>query len=381
MHFSRIRMENWRNFADVNVPVEKRVFLVGANASGKSNFLDALRFLRDLVTTGGGFESAVEKRGGVSKIRNLAARRESHVTLDVELGDGEQRLWRYRLKFSQDNRRRPKLLEEKVWHADDRLILKRPDENDENDAARLRQTHLEQVFANEKFRDIHEFFQSIQYSHIVPQLIRQPERYNEQRNDPFGSDFLQTMALTNKRTRNARLRRIQKALAIVAPGFSAIQLHRDARGTPHLRGKYEHWRGHGAWQEETEFSDGSLRLIGLMWAMQDGAGPLLLEELELSLHPEVVRLLPQMIHQLQRASKKAQRQVFISTHSNEMLDDEGIGAHETLLLNASHEGTIVRLAAEDENIMSDLAAGIPMAELVMARTGPGQPNQLLMDLH
>ena len=49
MQFSRIKLENWRNFGDVDVKVATRVFLVGANASGKSNFLDALRFLHDLV--------------------------------------------------------------------------------------------------------------------------------------------------------------------------------------------------------------------------------------------------------------------------------------------------------------------------------------------
>ena len=39
MQFSRIKLENWRNFGKVDVPVATRVFLVGANASGKSNFL------------------------------------------------------------------------------------------------------------------------------------------------------------------------------------------------------------------------------------------------------------------------------------------------------------------------------------------------------
>ena len=381
MQFSRIKLENWRNFGKVDVPVSTRVFLVGANASGKSNFLDALRFLRDLVKTGGGFEKAVQDRGGVSTIRNLAARKDNKITLDVELSEGEQKLWRYKLVFKQDNLSRPELIEEKVWDLDNEVKLSRPDSTDEKDRARLRQTQLEQVFANKEFRDIADFFRSIKYSHIVPQLIRDPESTKVIDDDPFGSDLLDRIATTNKKTSGARLRRIQKALKAIAPKFSAIELFRDERGVPHLRGKYEHWRKRGAWQRETEFSDGTLRLIGMLWALHEGPGPLLLEEPELSLHPEVVRLLPQIMYKLQRTRRRALRQVFVSTHSPELLQDEGIGAHEVLLLNASNEGTAISVGYENEEIHNELQAGIPMSDIVMSRTRPKELQQLnLWDL-
>jgi superfamily II DNA or RNA helicase len=66
-------------------------------------------------------------------------------------------------------------------------------------------------------------------------------------------------------------------------------------------------------------SDGTLRLIGLLWAMLEGTGPLLLEEPELSLHPEVVRLIPQMFARMQRRSGQ---QVVVSTHSTDLLRDD-----------------------------------------------------------
>ena len=50
LRFSNIRLQNWKNFASCDVAVGKRAFLVGPNASGKSNFLDAFRFLRDLAS-------------------------------------------------------------------------------------------------------------------------------------------------------------------------------------------------------------------------------------------------------------------------------------------------------------------------------------------
>jgi hypothetical protein len=89
------KLDNWRNFLHVDVALQRRVFLVGPNASGKSNFLDAFRFLADLASVGGGFQEAVERRGGVSRLRALSARRYPEIRLDVAIGNvGDRPLWR-----------------------------------------------------------------------------------------------------------------------------------------------------------------------------------------------------------------------------------------------------------------------------------------------
>ena len=59
MRISHVELYSWKNFRKVNVKLTDRVFLVGPNASGKSNFLDALRFLRDLAAPGGDRKSVV----------------------------------------------------------------------------------------------------------------------------------------------------------------------------------------------------------------------------------------------------------------------------------------------------------------------------------
>jgi predicted ATPase len=76
------------------------MFVVGPNASGKSNLLDAFRFLRDIADPRGGFQHAVQSRGGVSRLRSLHARRQTDVIVDVTM-DIEDTLWRYRLAFGQ----------------------------------------------------------------------------------------------------------------------------------------------------------------------------------------------------------------------------------------------------------------------------------------
>jgi len=369
MRFTHIALESWRNFRHVDVALQNRAFLVGPNASGKSNLLDAFRFLRDIVTPGGGFHKAVTDRGGVSHIRSLSARRYSDIVIEATIGDDGNSTWRYRIAFVQDQQRNPVLREEKVWR-DGTLLLNRPDENDGRDEARLRQTHLEQTMANQAFRGIAGFFASVRYYHIVPQLVRDPERSIGRRADPFGGDFLEQIAHTNKRTRDARLHRMLEALRIAVPQLGELKLDRDERGVPHLLGNYEHWRPQGTWQTEADFSDGTLRLMGLLWALLDGTGPLLLEEPELSLHSEIVRHIPQMMQRIRRKRGSKSRQILISTHSSDLLRDEGIAADEIVLVVPSEQGSQVQLGAEIDEVKELLENGLTAADVVIPRTHP-----------
>src|SRR5438552_12764020 len=45
----RVRIRGYKSIAFCDVALEPLTILVGRNASGKSNFLDALAFLRDLM--------------------------------------------------------------------------------------------------------------------------------------------------------------------------------------------------------------------------------------------------------------------------------------------------------------------------------------------
>jgi predicted ATPase len=378
VHFTKLFLQNWRNFLSVDVILRERLFVVGPNASGKSNLLDALRFLRDLAEPRGGFQQAVQSRGGVSRVRSLHARRYPDVVVDVTLElDGTS--WRYRLAFGQDNLRRPVVKQETVWKGE-RVLLERPDRHDDEDTGRLGQTHLEQVNANRAFREVADCFAQIRYLHIVPQLVREPERYGRKNgdHDPYGGDFLEHLARTQKeqkRTFDSRLRRINDALRVAVPQLKELRLERDETGRPHLRGLYKHWRPDAGWQSEDQFSDGTLRLLGLLWSVIDGTGPLLLEEPELSLHEAVVRHLPSVIW---KATRKSRRQVFVSTHSASLLSDRGIAAEEVLLLRPTNEDTVVTLAGDHAEIRALLEGGVLIGEAVLPRVAPAQPDQLLL---
>jgi predicted ATPase len=376
MEFTHLRLEKWRNFYEVDVDLRSRAFIVGPNASGKSNLLDAFRFLRDIASVGGGFQEAIQRRGGVSKIRALSARRYPDVGVSVRIGDADSAdSWEYTLKFTQDNQRKPTITQEEVRH-DGALVLSRPDDKDANDRELLRQTHLEQLSANRAFREISEFLASVRYLHVVPQLVREPDRSVGRVGDPYGGDFLEQLARTDKRTRDSRFLRIARALRVAVPQLLELQLERDdVSGAPHLRARYDHWRPNAGWQTEDQLSDGTLRLFGLLWAFLDGQGPLLLEEPELSLHPEVVRFLPAIMARIERSRS---RQILVSTHSSDLLRDEGIGLDEVLLLTPGKEGTEVAIAADIAQVVTLLQGGETVADAVLPRAKPWHADQLAL---
>lgn len=378
MIISRLILKNWRNFVEIDVEFGDRVFFVGPNASGKSNLLDVFRFLRDIAKPGGGLQKAVEDRGGLSKIRCLAARRHPDVEIEVYLSEPseEREIWKYAISIKQGVRghRQPYLSYEKVWH-NDIQILNRPDENDKQDLARLTQTNLEQVNANVKFRDISKFFESILYLHLVPQLLRYPEAFSGSviPGDPFGRSFLERVARTSETTRKSRLKKIEEALRIAVPQLKQLTDVKDERGVPHLEAVYEHWRPKAGKQREDQFSDGTLRLIGLLWSLLEGESPLLLEEPELSLNAGIVSKIPALIYRIQRQKK---RQIFISTHSYDLLSDKGIGGKEVIALTPGTEGTSVMLASSISEVCDLLQGGVSVADAVLPRTTPANVSQL-----
>lgn len=379
MIISQIKLKNWRNFRIVDVRMGRRIFIVGPNASGKSNFLDALRFLRDIAKSeGGGLQKAVSERGGISKIRCLSARREPQIEIEINLSETQdlEPSWRYAISIKQESRghRQPYVLSEKVWKGD-KLILNRPDENDKRDEVRLNQTHLEQINANSEFREIARFFESIYYLHLVPQVLRHPENFAGPtgRDDPFGRNFLERVVQTSEKTRRARLRKIEQALQLAVPQLKQLSDTRDERGVPHLEAVYEHWRPKAGKQMEDQFSDGTLRLIGFLWSILESDSLLLMEEPELSLHPAIISKIPGLIWRIQTKKK---RQIIISTHSPDLLSDQSIGGEEVLLLSPDVEGTKIDLASSIRDVKALLDNGFSVAEAVIPKTEPKKIGQL-----
>ena len=77
---TRLALENYKSIARCDVSLGALTFLVGANGSGKSNFLDALRFVADSLRNA--LDHAIRERGGEQSTLSLADFRAKLATME-----------------------------------------------------------------------------------------------------------------------------------------------------------------------------------------------------------------------------------------------------------------------------------------------------------
>jgi len=81
MGVKRIRVTNFKSFEELEVELGKFNVLIGANASGKSNFVQIFEFLRDISNHG--LNNAVSMQGGVEYLRNINVGASENFSLKV----------------------------------------------------------------------------------------------------------------------------------------------------------------------------------------------------------------------------------------------------------------------------------------------------------
>jgi len=79
----RVVLRNYKSIKECNVLLGPLSLLVGLNGSGKSNFLDALRFVAECLRTTA--DQALRERGGIREVRRRSGGRPTHFAIDLEL--------------------------------------------------------------------------------------------------------------------------------------------------------------------------------------------------------------------------------------------------------------------------------------------------------
>ncbi|HOC52436.1 MAG TPA: AAA family ATPase [Caldisericia bacterium] len=69
MNIKRIEVANFKSFEELNVDLNDFNILIGANASGKSNFVQIFQFIKNISNFG--LDNAVSMHGGVEYLRNI----------------------------------------------------------------------------------------------------------------------------------------------------------------------------------------------------------------------------------------------------------------------------------------------------------------------
>jgi predicted ATPase len=81
MAIKRIEIKNFKSFNDQNIELGQFNILVGANASGKSNFLNIFKFVSDIANYG--LNNAISRQGGVKYLINTSIATQENFALKM----------------------------------------------------------------------------------------------------------------------------------------------------------------------------------------------------------------------------------------------------------------------------------------------------------
>ena len=94
---TRVVLKNYKSIEACDVDLHSLTFLVGANGAGKSNFLDALRFVADALRTS--LDHALRERGGIQEVRRRTGGHPTHfgIRLEFAVPDGPTGSYAFRI--------------------------------------------------------------------------------------------------------------------------------------------------------------------------------------------------------------------------------------------------------------------------------------------
>ena len=334
----QVRIRNYKSIAEAVVDLDDLTLFVGANGSGKSNFFEALGFVRDSL--GETLDLAFKNRGGIQAVRRRSGGHPTHVSigLSVDLGDGGKADYSFEIgaqtgggfRVTKERCEVRRFMEAAVAFETDSGVFVQ-----ELPGIRTRlvpdRLALVAVSGTEEFRPVFEFLTSMRFYSIVPQQLRAIQK-------PDAGDVLlpdgQNAAAVLKRLQSEdpdAYQRICRLLALAVDGVTSVT-HRTIGPMETLEfrkdvGLKDPWRF-----DAQNMSDGTLRVLGLLLALyQTGNVSLIgIEEPEATVHPAVAELL---LDVLRDASQD--RQVLVTTHSPDVLDSKYLDADQVRVVEMS----------------------------------------------
>ena len=349
---TRVVLRNYKSIGACDIRLGPMTYLVGANGSGKSNFLDALHLVRDALT--GSLDNALNERGGLSQVRRRSSGHPTHfgIRLEFILPDGRAGFYAFNIGALQD-RGYEVQTEECVVAGRGKgpfFRIERGTLRDSSEsvfpAVTSDRLALVSVSGLSVFRPVFDALTAMGFYNLNPKLMRDPQKPQDGRLlKPVGENIVSVIGHL-ERVAPSNLAIIQEYLQTVVPMIQGVE--RKAMGTQEILEFRQVMAGAKApWRFPAQnMSDGTLRALGVLTALFQGNrdfAPLLIgiEEPETALHPSASAALREAL------AKAAQHtQVIVTSHSPDLLDDRGIGPDQFLAVVS--EGGETRIGPLDE---------------------------------
>lgn len=348
----RVVLKNYKSIGSCDVVLGALTFLVGANGSGKSNFLDALHFVRDALT--GSLDNALSDRGGLNEVRRRSTGHPHNfgLRLDFVLPDGPSGFYAFTVAALEGGayevRREECCLGRRGTGPYFRVERGEVKSCSEPSFPALTADRLALVAFSGMavFRPIFDALTSMGLYNLNPKLMRDMQRPQDGRMlKPVGENIASVVAHLERVSRG-QVDVIDRYLQHVVPsvkGFERKQIGplETLEFLQDVAGAKAPWRFLAQ-----NMSDGTLRALGVLTALFQGNQdfrPLLvgIEEPETALHPAASAALREA---LCKAAQKTQ--IIVTSHSPDLLDDHAIEASSLLAVIA--EGGSTKIGPLDE---------------------------------
>ncbi|MCE5215414.1 AAA family ATPase [bacterium] len=368
----RVQIRNYRSLAEVDVNLGPVTVLAGRNGSGKSNFVDALRFLSDAVNLG--LEAAVMKRKGIGALRRWSKGRPRDVMIAVEgrlpapsvsyeytIELGSQRGGGFRVKREAfkgtgggDRNAEYEVSDGKVVHIEGKGTV-RLDEALISSTALLLTTPLVGSAWT-----VGRHLSRLSFCSILPNEVREPQKLAQEYPLAEHGENLASLLWDLKERKPQVLKEISAALSVAVEGLLGIDVQQAGigGGGGYLLLTFDHELAGGGTCtfDASQESDGTLRMLGLLTALYQVPSPsfLAIEEPELHIHPGALGVLSDVVRE---AAQARGTQVLLTTHSPDLLSR--FGADELRAVEVIDGSTHIGLidSAQRAAIEQDLFSG------------------------
>lgn len=108
MKIKKIKAENFKSYKKVDIDLNDLNFIIGGNASGKSNYVNILKFFNDIIYYG--LDDAILLQGGIKYLFNSNSRKNSSILLYFEIDLEEEEKSIFGIFPSEKNLYLPSLL-------------------------------------------------------------------------------------------------------------------------------------------------------------------------------------------------------------------------------------------------------------------------------
>jgi len=328
----QVQVRNYKSIDQAVVNLEPFTALVGANGAGKSNFVDALAFVRECLSDS--IELAFKNRGGIGAVRRRSGGHpwDIGIRLLLNLTDGVVADYSFEIaarpresfRVKRERCRIQGPLAEEVFEVQDgRFVHEIPGIRPKVARDRLA---LFAASATEEFRPVYDFLTAMRFYSIVPGRVRELQ-------DPDAGELLKAdgsnAAAVLKRLREQEngsdgYERVCRLLSRVVQGVERVE-YKTVGQKETLVFKQDVGQAHPWSFEALNMSDGTLRVLGLLLAVHQPDRPsvVAVEEPEATVHPAAAELVIQVLLDAAR-----DRQVLITTHSPDILDYKGLEEHQ-----------------------------------------------------